>query len=128
MIYTCTVRLLIALLVCLYSAGCRNTPQISYQRDVRPILLDKCVDCHIPPDGKGYKKTGLSMESYETLLDGSVYGPVIVPSNSRTSPLNMLVEGRAGNLSSELKERHKLITDHDIKLLQLWVDQGARNN
>jgi len=103
-------------------------PQISYQRDVHPILEEKCIDCHIPPDGKGYKKTGLSMESYETLLYGSVYGPVIVPGNGKKSPLNMLVEGRAGNLTAELEKQHKPITEDEIMILQLWVEQGALNN
>jgi hypothetical protein len=122
------VTYLFALIACLYIVGCRNISQISYQRDVRPILEDKCTDCHLPPDGKGYKKVGLNMESYETLLYGSVYGPVILPGNSKKSPLNMLVEGRAGNLSAELKKNHKPITDNEIKILQLWVEQGARNN
>ena len=103
-------------------------PNISYQHDVYPILEEKCMDCHIPPDGKGYRNTGLSMESYESLLNGSVYGPVIVPGNSRNSPLNMLVEGRAGNLKAELEKQHIPITDEEIEILQLWVEQGALNN
>jgi hypothetical protein len=68
------------------------------------------------------------MESYETLLKGSLYGPVIVPGNSRKSSLNMLVEGRAGNLSRVLKIKHKPMTDHEIEVLRLWVEQGAHNN
>jgi hypothetical protein len=68
------------------------------------------------------------MRSYETLLEGSIYGPVVVPGNSRKSPLNMLVEGRAGDLSQVMKKQHKAITAHEIEVLQLWVEQGARNN
>lgn len=126
--YTYTVSFITTLLTCLYSAGCITTPQISYQRDVHPIFVDKCIDCHTPPNGEGYKKTGLEMNSYETLMEGSIYGPVVVPGNSKTSPLNMLVEGRAGNLSLKLKNKHKPITDHEIEILHLWVEQGARNN
>jgi hypothetical protein len=61
-------------------------------------------------------------------MEGSIYGPAIVPGNSRKSPLNMLVEGRAGNLASEMKLRHTPMTDHEIKVLNLWVEQGAQNN
>ena len=68
------------------------------------------------------------MKSYETLMEGSIFGPAVVPGNSKKSPLNMLVEGRAGNLSREIEKRHKPITDHEIKVLHLWVEQGARNN
>lgn len=126
---TYTLSFTIALLTCLYFAGCATMPQISYQRDVHPIFVDKCIDCHTPPYGEGYRTTGLVMETYETLLEGSIYGPVVVPGNSKTSPLNMLVEGRAGDLSRKLeKKRHKPMTDHEIKVLHLWVEQGAQNN
>lgn len=123
-----TVRSVIALLPCLYVAGCTTTPQISYQRDVHPIFVDKCIACHTPPDGEGYKRSGLDLKSYDTLMEGSIYGPAIVPGNSRKSPVNMLVEGRAGNLSSTMAIRHTPITDHEIKTLNLWVEQGAKNN
>ena len=129
MSYPYTVSFIITLLTCLYFVGCTTTSQISYQRDVRPILVDKCRECHIPPYGEGFRKTGLDMDSYETLMEGAIYGPVIVPGNSKKSSLNMLVEGRAGNLSRLLKIQHKKpMTDHEIKVLHLWVEQGALNN
>jgi len=126
--YTYIASFISTLLTCLYFVGCAITPQISYQRDVYPIFADKCIDCHTPPYGEGFRKTGLDMESYETLMDGSVFGRVIVPGNSETSTLNMFVEGRAGPLSRALKNMHKSITDHEIMVLHLWVEQGARNN
>ncbi len=61
-------------------------------------------------------------------MRGSLYGPVVVPGNSRMSPLNMLVEGRAGDLSRILKKKHDPMTNNEIEILRLWVDQGARNN
>jgi hypothetical protein len=125
---TCAISPIITLIDCLFIAGCVTTPQISYRQDVQPIFVDKCIPCHTPPHGEGYKKSGLDMESYETLMEGSIYGPAIVPGNGRTSPLIILVEGRAGNLSRALKIMHKPITDHEIEVLNLWVEQGARNN
>ena len=116
------------LLTCLYIVGCATTPRISYQQDVHPIFVDKCMDCHTPPNGEGYKRSGLDMKSYETLMEGSIFGPAIVPGNSRTSPLNILIEGRAGDLSRVMRNMHKPITDHEIMVLHLWVEQGARNN
>jgi hypothetical protein len=122
------IRYVIILLIGLYLAGCKTTPEISYQRDVRPVFADKCVDCHAPPYGEGYRKTGLNLESYKSLMQGSIYGPVVVPGNSKRSPLNMLIEGRAGDLSREMKNRHTPMTEHEIEVLQLWVEQGARDN
>jgi hypothetical protein len=118
----------LTLLTCLYLAGCKTTPVISYQRDVHPIFVDKCTGCHAAPYGEGFRKTGLDLGSYQSLMEGSLYGPVVVPGNSRTSPLNMLAEGRAGNLSRQMETRHKPMTEYEIKVLRLWVEQGARNN
>ena len=118
----------LALLTCHSLAGCAIEPRISYQRDVHPIFEEKCTGCHTPPYGEGYRKTGLNMESYETLVQGSMYGPVIMPGNSRNSALNMLVESRAGDLSRALEKKHKPMTDREIEVLRLWVEQGAHNN
>ena len=118
----------LALLTCLSLAGCAIESRISYQRDVHPIFAEKCTGCHTPPYGEGYRQTGLDMGSYETLVQGSIYGPVIVPGNSRKSALNILVEGRAGDLSRALEIKHKPMTDREIEVLRLWVGQGALNN
>lgn len=116
------------LISCLYMSGCVTTPPISYQNDVRPIFVNKCIDCHTPPYGEGYRRTGLDMVSYESLMEGSIYGPVVIPGNSKASPLNMQIEGRVGNLSQQLKNRQMAITEHEIKILHLWIEQGALNN
>jgi hypothetical protein len=118
----------IILLTCLYLAGCKTTPEISYQRDVQPIFVNKCTDCHTPPYGTGYRQTGLDLGSYTALMKGSIYGPVVVPGNSKTSPLNMLVEGRAGDLSRQMEISHTPMTEHEIEVMRLWVEQGAPDN
>jgi hypothetical protein len=82
----------------------------------------------MPPNGEGYRKTELDMTSFATLMEGSMYGPVVKPGNSRTSPLNMLIEGRAGSLKRVLEDRHKPITAGEVRVLRLWVEQGARDN
>ena len=68
------------------------------------------------------------MSSYETLMEGSIFGSAILPGNSQKSPLIILIEGRAGNLSREMEKRHEPITDQEINTLHLWVEQGAQNN
>ena len=68
MSYTAAISLIITSLACLCIAGCATQPQVSYQRDVYPVLETKCIGCHIPPHGEGYKKTGLDLASYDTLM------------------------------------------------------------
>ena len=68
------------------------------------------------------------METYQSLMKGTLYGPVIIPGDSRKSIFNMLVEGRA---DASLRMPHlqtNPLTAQDIEILRLWVDQGARDN
>jgi hypothetical protein len=122
----CFTGLRVLLLMVL--AGCASQTRVSFQKDVYPILESNCLACHTPPQGKGYLKTHLNMQSYETLMQGTVYGKVILPGDSRQSILNMLVEGRAGAAMRMPHERDEPLTRDEIEVLRLWVEQGAQNN
>ena len=119
---------IVTLLVFLAGAACQTQPKVSFQNEVYPILEKNCLECHKPPGGKGYRETGLNMENYESLMTGTVYGPVIVPGNSKKSILNMLVEGRADDSMRMPHNRSTPLTDREIRILHLWVKQGAKNN
>ena len=109
-------------------AGCATEQTISYQQAVYPILATNCLECHRPPNGTGYLQTRLNLETYQSLMQGTVYGPVIVPGNSRQSSLNRLVEGRAGASLRMPHQRDQPLTAHEIAILRRWVDQGAHDN
>ena len=119
-------RIVLAAIVLL--GGCVKEEQtISFRYNVQPILRSHCLECHTSPDGEGYLKTGLSMATHDDLMHGTIYGPVIVPGNSRHSILIMLVEGRAGS-SMKMPHGRKPLDANDVQILRLWVEQGAENN
>ena len=120
-------RFIIVLLPIAYVIAC-STQQVSYRDNIEPILNSKCIRCHTPPDGIGYQKTGLKMGSYESLMKGTIYGPVILAGDSQRSILNMMAEGRAGKLRQILHDQDIALSDDEIMQLKLWVDQGAPNN
>ena len=107
--------------------GCA-TQQVSYRNDIAPLLQSRCIECHVAPEGSGYKATGLTLGSYDALMKGTVYGPVIVAGDSRRSILNMLVEGRAGQLQSMYHEDGGAFSERELRLFSDWVNQGALNN
>ncbi len=100
--------------------------EVSFQEDVMPILQAKCLDCH-SPDGKGAVKSGLQMNTYENLMKGTKYGPVIEPGNSLNSVFNQVVEGRVDKSISMPHEGIPL-SEKSIEILKIWVEQGAKNN
>lgn len=105
--------------------SCATDPVVGYRADIEPILRQKCMDCHMPPDGEGYVSTGLSLQSYDALMDGTMFGMIIIPGDSRRSVLNKLVEHRAGALEGMPPGSARQLTDEETELFKLWVDQGA---
>ena len=118
---TILLTLVILLPACVYQ-------QVSYERDVTPILAKNCNGCHIAPNGYGYRAIGLKLDSYDSIIQGTVYGPIIVAGDSRRSMLNKLVEGRVGNKQCNARDNKEGISNEDIETFQTWVDQGALNN
>lgn len=87
--------------------------EIQYNRDVRPILSDKCFACHGPD--KASRKANLRLDREEDakakLLDGEVYKRITATGPRRMPP------AYAG---------HDKLTDPQINTLRQWIEQGAR--
>ncbi len=107
--------------------ACGCTPHnVSYSADVRPILASYCAECHAP--GKeGFEKSGFDVSTYDSLMKGGKFGPLIKPGDAFTSALNMLVEGRASSAIRMPHNRGKL-NDRETETLKVWVNEGAKNN
>ncbi len=117
----------VALGSCLLAGCSDNTSSaVSFQNDVMPILEKNCLECHAE-GAKGEMETDLGMYSYEVLMKGTKYGPVVVPGSSLTSVLNQVVEGRVDK-SIQMPHGRTQLYEDDVMTLKTWVDQGAKNN
>lgn len=91
---------------------------VSYTRDVQPILESRCGKCHMGE----FVSEGLHMDTYESLMEGSDHGPVIVPGDADDSLLvKKLVEGK-------MPKRGLKLTPIQIQTIKDWIDAGAPNN
>jgi hypothetical protein len=108
--------------------GCaQEPPQVSFSKDIQPILNERCGECH-SGSGAGVQKSGLDMSSYDGLIRGTRFGPVIEPGDSVSSTLVLLVEGKA---DPSIKMPHaggKPLSSPEIAKIRSWIDQGAKNN
>jgi len=108
-----------------FLAAC-SPKNVSYSRDVRPIIEKNCAECHAP--GKpGFLATGFDVTTYQTLMKGGKFGALIKPGDAFTSTFNMLVEGRA-DPSMRMPHGREKLPDHDIEILKIWVNEGAKDN
>lgn len=106
------------------ASGCSK--EVSFARDIQPVLKDHCLECHIKGE-EGHEKSGLSMESYADLMKGTKFGPVIVAGDSLSSTLSRLIGHKADKAINMPHDKNRIPLDK-IKLFDSWIDQGAKNN
>ena len=106
------------------ATGCSR--EVSFKKEVGPILKNNCLSCH-STGGPGYEKSGFSVTSYEDLMKGTKFGAVIIPNSSLTSSLVMLIEHRA-DPSIDMPHGKEPLPQKDIDRIKQWIDQGARDN
>lgn len=114
----------LGIMLLLLMAACQK--EVSFSENVKPILEAKCLSCHAEGE-KGFKVSGLSVESYEHLMKGTRDGPVIEPGYSYFSTLQIVVEHRA-DPSSSMPQNSAKLSGAEIQLIGEWIDQGAKNN
>ncbi len=97
---------------------------VSYANDVQPILNEYCLSCHGGPGEGGdiVIELGYDMSTYEGLMAGSDYGPVIEPGDPDNSLfLEMIING-------DMPEDGDPVPAEQIEILRTWIAEGAQNN
>jgi hypothetical protein len=97
-----------------------RTEPIVYQKDIEPILVNKCQYCH----SGAVKEAKLDMGSYETLMKGGQRGQPVVPGKSAESLL-VLFAGKTKKPFMPPKTEEPLRPE-ELALIKLWIDQGAK--
>jgi uncharacterized membrane protein len=91
---------------------------VSFINDVMPILQSRCFNCH----GGEQTKEGLSFASYETLMQGSVNGLILVPGDANNSLFAQQL------LKGEMPKRGPKLTPAQVQIIIDWINGGALNN
>jgi hypothetical protein len=87
-----------------------------FEKEVRPVLMNRCVSCH----GPSQQFSALRVDSREALLKGGNRGPAIVPGDATLSVLAKAIrhEGLKMPLGGKLK-------DEEIAAIEKWIILGA---
>lgn len=91
-----------------------------FERKIRPVLVEKCYDCHSATAKK--IKGGLKLDTKEAILHGGENGPAVVPGKPDDS---LLIEAiRYTNKDNQMPPKTKL-PDSVVKDFEQWVKMGA---
>jgi len=92
---------------------------LSYAKDVEPIVMKKCSGCHAPGQ-QGFTASGLDTTSHAALMKGSKYGTLVKPGDEFTSARSLLFTGHSHG------RQH--LSDEEFEKFKVWVCEGAKNN
>ena len=93
--------------------------QIEYNRDVRPILSDKCFLCHGPDAGT--RKGKLRLDRREDALARDAF----IPGNAAGSELVLRLRSKEPDEVMPPPETHKAVDARERAILERWIAQGA---
>ncbi len=93
---------------------------VSYEKEIGPILANKCQVCHSGSVVKGK----LDLGSHASLMKGGKKGPVVVPGKSAESLLVKLAS--RGQKPYMPPKDEEPLTPEELALVKLWIDQGAK--
>lgn len=109
-----------ALFACLFAVAARADDGVDFfEKKVRPLLAERCLDCH-SPDKK--VKGGLRLDTKEGWVTGGDSGPAIVPGDPDKSLFITAI--RYTDRDLQMPEKQKL-PDAEIAILEQWVKMGA---
>jgi Protein of unknown function (DUF1553)/Protein of unknown function (DUF1549)/Planctomycete cytochrome C len=93
---------------------------VDFQREVRPILEQRCTECH----GEKKQKAGVRLDRKTFAFAPTDSGkPVIEPRHSAQSPLWLRVTST--NADEIMPPKGEPLTAAQTKLIQRWIDEGA---
>ena len=101
---------------------------MSYNYDIRPILSDKCFNCHGPDANK--REAGLRLdlgaEAFKALQEHPSKH-AIVPGKPEQSELYLRITSKdTGFQMPSIKSRLPRLTQHETDLIKKWIEQGAK--
>jgi cytochrome c553 len=95
-----------------------------YDRDVRPILADRCFSCH-GPDAKK-RQAELRLDQRESALAAHPDGIAIVPGDPGQSELvRRIMHKDIGERMPPANSGKRPLSDAEKELLRRWIEDGA---
>ena len=106
-------------LVCAGPALAGEPAKVDFNRDVRPILFDKCVACHGPDETA--RKAGLRLDTRGGALEGEAF----VPGKPLESAMVERVLSKDQGTVMPPPRTGKPVSPAEAEVLKKWIAQGA---
>jgi hypothetical protein len=115
------------------SIGCSKP--VSFSKDIKPILAANCLVCHNGV-GEGSVASGFNVQTYDSVMKGTRFGPVVVPGSSAASTLFRVIDHKV-DPKIQMPPHHDEalavgrsdpLTPRQIETIGRWIEQGAKDS
>jgi len=92
---------------------------VSFARQIRPLLEEKCGACHSPDS----RTSGLEISSVAALLKGgNKNGPAVIAGKPADSPI---VQYTRGLREPRMPKGMQPLSDAEVRMIEAWIEAGA---
>jgi Protein of unknown function (DUF1553)/Protein of unknown function (DUF1549)/Planctomycete cytochrome C len=96
--------------------------KVSYTRDIKPLIVNYCLDCHSSDDHKG----DLDATSIANLLKkGKKAGPAVVPGKPDESAMVQYIRGLR---EPQMPKGNPTLSEDELNLIRMWILAGAKDD
>ncbi|MDQ6631890.1 MAG: PSD1 and planctomycete cytochrome C domain-containing protein [Verrucomicrobiota bacterium] len=101
----------------------KEAAKVSFTRDIKPILVNTCVECHSPED----RKSNFEVTSVETLKQkGKKAGPGVIPGKPDESSIVQYIRGVADG--PQMPKGEPRLSEDELHLIRMWIAAGAKDD
>ena len=116
-----------------FTVNASGPEEVSFQKDLMPILKRRCAACHITGDEPG-KMALVPGKAYGFIVDVdavAVSMKRIAPGDPQNSYLLHKIQGThldVGGSGARMPFHQGPLPNKDISNFRAWIEQGAKNN
>ncbi|HLJ17385.1 MAG TPA: DUF1553 domain-containing protein [Bryobacteraceae bacterium] len=121
----CFSLLLSCLLVPATAAPANSSSKpVDFDRDIRPIISDKCFACHGPDEKQ--RMANLRLDKRDGFFTNRGSYQIVVPGDSGKSRLYQRISSDKKSFRMPPVTSGRNLTPDQIDLIRRWIDQGAK--
>jgi hypothetical protein len=109
------------LIVCLGNGLSLSAERLSFNRDIRPILSDKCFFCHGPDSQK--READLRLDVREAAVKAKA---IVVDHPDHSELLKRILSADPEERMPPVASKLDRLTPREIATLRKWIEQGAQ--
>jgi Protein of unknown function (DUF1553)/Protein of unknown function (DUF1549)/Concanavalin A-like lectin/glucanases superfamily/Planctomycete cytochrome C len=117
------MRFSVAFILLTTNAFVANADDLTFNRDIRPILSENCFHCH-GQDPKN-REAGLRLDTRDGSLESIDGHSAIVPHNATASELVKRIFSNDSDEQMPPSDSNRHLSEEQKLILRKWIDEGA---